>query len=72
MAFAMSSKMIKESPLIAKHATIREKYLMMKKLGLVCGILTILLAGCSQKRTNDSNILMRIIMKGVTGGIDFR
>jgi len=45
---------------------------MMKKLGLVCVILTILLAGCSQKRTNDSNILMRIIMKGVTGGIDFR
>jgi len=72
MAFVMSLKMIKESPLIAKHATTKENCPMIKKLSLVCAILIILSAGCSQKRTNDSNILMRIIMKGVTGGIDFR
>ena len=72
MAFVMSSKMIKGSPLIAKRVTIREKYSMMKKLGLVFVILIILSTGCSQKRTDGSNLLMRIIMKGVTGGIDFR
>ena len=72
MAFAISLKMIKESPLIAEHVTIRENYPIMKKLSLVFAILIILSTGCSQKRMDEPNILMKIIMKGVTGGIDFR
>ena len=72
MAFAISLKMIKESPLIAEHVTIRENYPIMKKLSLVFAILIILSTGCSQKRMDEPNKLMKIIMKGVTGGIDFR
>jgi hypothetical protein len=64
--------MIKGSPLIAKRVTIREKYSMIKKLGLVFVILIILLTGCSQKKVDGPNILLRIITKGVTGGIDLR
>ena len=43
-----------------------------EKTRLIFVILIILSTGCSQKRTDGSNLLMRIIMKGVTGGIDFR
>ena len=71
MASVMSLKMIKGSPLIAEHATIREKYLMMKKLSLVCVILVIILAGCGQKKMDNSNLIIRILTKGITHGIEF-
>jgi uncharacterized lipoprotein YehR (DUF1307 family) len=44
---------------------------MMKKLSLVCVILVIILAGCGQKKMDNSNLIIRILTKGITHGIEF-